>query len=180
MEHWTPKNQGTGYDLPVILAPLMPIQSKVSVLSGLANKPAKPDGPGDHASGTGAFLTCAHPYKTEGADIKNGISLDQRLAEALGGDTSLRSLQLGMDGGSSAGGCDSGYSCAYSNTLSWRNETTAVPIEDNPRRVFERLFGVHSPLRSTMPNWRAASAVMKVSRSKAASMTSIFCPVWRT
>lgn len=145
MEHWTPKNQGTGYDLPVILAPLMPIQSKVSVLSGLANKPAKPDGPGDHASGTGAFLTCAHPYKTEGADIKNGISLDQRLAEALGGDTSLRSLQLGMDGGSSAGGCDSGYSCAYARNVSWSGPATPMPKQVDPAIVFDRLFAGFDP-----------------------------------
>jgi hypothetical protein len=140
MQDWTPSAQGAGYDLPPILEPLMAMQSKVSVLTGLANRPARPDGPGDHASGTGAFLTCAHPFKTEGADIKNGISLDQRLADMLGGETSLRSLQIGIDGGSSAGDCDSGYSCAYARNVSWSGPSTPLPKLTDPAIVFDRLF----------------------------------------
>jgi Protein of unknown function (DUF1552) len=140
MEHWTPSATGAGYDLPLILEPLLNIQSKVSVLTGLANEPARPDGPGDHASGTGAFLTCAHPFKTEGADIKNGISLDQKLADALGDATSLRSLQIGIDGGSSAGDCDSGYSCAYARNISWSGPATPLPKLTDPAIVFDRLF----------------------------------------
>src|SRR5689334_9915895 len=75
MSDWTPSTEGAGYDLPTILTPLSAVQSEVSVISKLANRPARPDGPGDHASGTGAFLTAAHPRKTEGSDIQNGISL---------------------------------------------------------------------------------------------------------
>jgi hypothetical protein len=140
MEHWTPATEGAGYDLPPILAPLAPVQSRVSVITGLYNRPARPDGPGDHASGTGAFLTAAHPYKTEGADIRNGISLDQRLAGQLGAETSLPSLQLGIDGGGSAGVCDSGYSCAYARNISWASETTPLAKLTDPRTVFDRLF----------------------------------------
>jgi hypothetical protein len=140
MEHWTPKNEGAGYDLPPILVPLKDLQAKISVLAGLANLPARPDGAGDHASGTGAFLTCAHPFKTEGADIKNGISVDQRVAEEIGGDTTLRSLQIGIDGGDSAGGCDSGYSCAYARNVSWSGPATPLPKLTDPRTVFDRLF----------------------------------------
>jgi hypothetical protein len=140
MVGWTPSAEGAGYDLPTILEPLIDIQGKVSVLTGLANAPARPDGPGDHASGTGAFLTCAHPYKTEGADIKNGISLDQHLAEAFGTETSLKSLQLGIDGGSSAGGCDSGYSCAYARNISWAGPSTPLPKLTDPSVVFDRMF----------------------------------------
>ena len=140
MEHWTPTKEGAAYDLPPILVPLAGVQAKLSVLTGLANLPARPDGPGDHASGTGAFLTCAHPFKTEGADIKNGISLDQRLANEVGGDTSLRSLQVGIDGGDSAGGCDSGYSCAYARNISWSGPSTPLPKLTDPRTVFDRLF----------------------------------------
>jgi hypothetical protein len=110
------------------------------VLSRIANRPARPDGPGDHASGTGAFLTAAHPYKTEGSDIENGISLDQHLASALGDDTTLRSLQLGIDGGSSAGGCDSGYSCAYARNISWAGPATPLPKLTDPGVAFDRLF----------------------------------------
>ena len=140
MSDWTPKAEGAGYPLSTILAPLGALQSQVTVLSGLANKPAKPDGPGDHASGTAAFLTNAHPFKTEGANIANGISLDQRLAEALGEDTALRSLQLGIDGGGNSGGCDSGYSCAYSNNVSWAAAATPLPKLTDARTAFERLF----------------------------------------
>ena len=140
MVDWTPAAEGAAYDLPTILEPLLDIQSSVSVLTGLANMPARPDGPADHASGTGAFLTAAHPYKTEGADIKNGISLDQRLAEMLGGETSLRSLQIGIDGGGSAGGCDSGYSCAYARNVSWSGPATPMPKLTDPAIVFDRLF----------------------------------------
>jgi hypothetical protein len=146
MDDWTPSAEGAGYDLPVILEPLLAMQGKVSVLTGLANQPARPDGPGDHASGTGAFLTCAHPFKTEGADIRNGISLDQRLAEMLGDATSLRSLQIGIDGGSSAGDCDSGYSCAYARNVSWSGPSTPLPKLTDPSIVFDRLFAGFDPM----------------------------------
>jgi len=140
MANWTPGTEGADYDLPTILEPLLDLKSAVSVITGLSNRPARPDGPGDHASGTGAFLTVAHPYKTEGADIANGISLDQRLADQLGSDTSLRSLQVGVDGGGSAGGCDSGYSCAYARNVSWSGPQTPLPKLTDPSIVFDRLF----------------------------------------
>ena len=140
MEHWTPSTEGPNYDLPRILAPLAAVQAQVSVLTGLANRPARPDGAGDHASGTGAFLTCSHPHKTEGADIANGISLDQQLATTLGDATTLRSLQVGIDGGDSAGGCDSGYSCAYARNVSWSGPATPLPKLTDPRSVYDRLF----------------------------------------
>jgi hypothetical protein len=121
------------------------MQAKVSMLTGLANVPAKPDGAGDHASGTGAFLTNAHPHKTEGADIENGISLDQRLAQMIAGDTPLPSLQVGIDGGDSAGGCDSGYSCAYARNVSWSGPATPLAKLTDPRTVFDRLFAGFDP-----------------------------------
>lgn len=148
MSDWTPAAEGASYPLPKILASLAPLQDQVSVLTGLANKPARPDGPGDHASGTGAFLTVAHPFKTEGADIANGISLDQQLATMLGGDTTLRSLQLGIDGGSNAGGCDSGYSCAYTSNVSWAGPATPLPKLTDPRTAFDRLFAGLDPQAS--------------------------------
>jgi hypothetical protein len=86
-------------------------------------------------------LTGVHPKKTRGADIQNGMSVDQMLAQDIGRSTRLPSLELGLEDVRMVGGCDSGYSCAYSNTLSWSSPTTPLPYENNPRRVFERLFG---------------------------------------
>lgn len=151
MANWTPNATGAGYDLPAILAPIGSVpglQSKVSVISGLANQPAKPDGPGDHASGTGAFLTCAHPYKTEGSDIKNGISVDQVAANAIGDATRIASLQLGIDGGAGVGGCDSGYSCAYARNISWASDTQPLPKTTNPQVVFDQIFDGFDPTQT--------------------------------
>jgi hypothetical protein len=122
---------------------LEPLRDHILVLSGLAqiNGRALGDGPGDHARAGATWLTGVHPKKTEGAGIQSGISADQVAAAELGKATPVASLELGLDKGGLAGGCDSGYSCAYSNTLSWRSATSPVPVEINPRVVFERLFG---------------------------------------
>lgn len=145
MQKFTPTATGPGYALSPTLQPLAPYKSKFLVLSGLANHPAKPDGPGDHASGTGAFITAAHPFKTEGSDIRNGISLDQVAANHLKPYTRFASLELGTDGGGSTGGCDSGYSCAYARNISWSGPTTPMPKEVNPGLVFDRLFSGLDP-----------------------------------
>lgn len=146
MPAWTPSNEGAGYDLKPILAPLESLKDEVLVLTGLENRSARPDGPGDHASGTGAFLTCAHPFKTAGANIQNGISVDQVAANAIGDRTRFASLQVGSDGGGGTGDCDSGYSCAYARNISWASETQPLPKETNPRSLFDRLFGGTDPL----------------------------------
>lgn len=145
MAEWTPDREGAGYDLKRILAPLASLQDDVSVLTGLENRNARPDGAGDHASGTGAFLTCAHPFKTSGAGIRNGISVDQVAANALGAETRFASLQYGSDGGGSTGDCDSGYSCAYARNISWASETQPLPKETSPSAAFDRLFGGVDP-----------------------------------
>jgi len=145
MAGFRPTIEGANYDLPPILAPLGAIASKVSVLSGLRNDPARPDGPGDHASGTGAFLTVAHPKKTQGADIQNGISMDQVAANAIGALTRIPSLQLGIDSGSGIGDCDSGYSCAYARNISWASATEPLPKLTSPALVFDQLFGGFDP-----------------------------------
>ncbi len=140
MEHWVPSATGTGYDLPRILAPLANVQSKVSVLTGLANRAAQVPVAGDHARGTGSFLTCEEVRLTDGADILNGQSADQFVAQALAGTTPFNSLELGTTGGSSIGNCDSGYSCAYTRNISWLDEDTPMPKMTDPRLVFDRLF----------------------------------------
>ncbi|HSN99347.1 MAG TPA: DUF1552 domain-containing protein, partial [Candidatus Nanopelagicales bacterium] len=145
MPAWTPTGTGSTFTLPTILEPLAPHQAKLLVLSGLANLPARPDGPGDHAAGTAGFLTCRHVVKTEGTGIQNGISMDQLAAQHVGQFTRIPSLQLGIDGGSSAGDCDSGYSCAYARNISWASETQPLPKAVNPQVVWDLLFGGFDP-----------------------------------
>jgi len=143
MDDWTPAEEGAGFAAPFLLEPLEPLRNKVLVLSGLALDGARAhgDGPGDHARSAASFLTCAHPRKTGGADIHVGVSVDQVMAESMRGQTPFASLELGMEPGRSAGVCDSGYSCAYSNNISWRAADTPVAKEVDPREVFARLFG---------------------------------------
>jgi hypothetical protein len=143
MQRWTPAAAGALADLPTTLEPLAKHKDDVLVLSGLAhiNGRALGDGPGDHARAAASYLTGVHPRKTAGADIKCGISADQVAASTLGKATRFASLELGCEDGRLVGNCDSGYSCAYSNSVSWRGEATPMPPEINPRVVFERLFG---------------------------------------
>lgn len=143
MANWTPSATGANFELTPILNPLQNVRSSISVLSGLAqrNAFALGDGPGDHARSTAVWLTGVHPKKTAGADIRNGISADQVAAQKIGNRTKFPSLEIGCERGALAGDCDSGYSCAYSSSISWKSESTPVAKEVNPRAVFERLFG---------------------------------------
>ena len=140
---WTVKGEGADWQLSPTLEPLAKVKDRVCVVSGLMqdNARAKGDGPGDHARSSAAFLTGAHPVKTSGVDIKVGQSVDQVAAEKAGKLTKLPSIELGTEGGRNAGQCDSGYSCAYSNNISWKTANTPMAKEINPRLVFERLFG---------------------------------------
>lgn len=140
MASWTPAAEGTAWVPPPILEPLAPYKSKVMVVSGVANRPGRPDLIGDHGSGCGAFLTATHVVKTEGSDIRAGKSADQVAADALCKDLPYRSLELGIEGGAGVGGCDSGYSCAYTRNISWQDATTPRPKLTSPRVAFDRMF----------------------------------------
>jgi len=142
MADWTPATEGA-FELPYILQPLKNVKDSISILSGLAQKNAAAlgDGPGDHARSGSTWLTGVHPRKTAGADIQAGISVDQLAAKNIGQLTRFPSLELGIERGAQGGNCDSGYSCAYSSSISWRGESTPVAKEINPRLVFDRLFG---------------------------------------
>lgn len=156
MNRWTPSAVGANFPLSPILSSLAAsaagpsLQADVNVITGLSNRPARPDGPGDHASGTGAFITARHPFKTEAANIRNGISLDQVLANAWRGQTRFASLETGTDGGGASGNCDSGYSCAYARNISWASDTQPLGKETNPLSLFDRLFGGLDPNQSQM------------------------------
>lgn len=144
---WTPAEEGFGFELPYILEPLSRVQDDLLVLSGLTHDKgrANGDGPGDHARSASVFLTGAQPRKTDGANIRSGISVDQMAAQKIGDQTKFASLELGCEQGRNAGSCDSGYSCAYSNNISWAGERTPVSKEINPRLAFERLFAAGKP-----------------------------------
>ena len=143
MEQFTPAAAGADFELPRLLKPLAAYREDFMILSGLTLNGGRAlgDGAGDHARAASSFLTSAHPVKTAGADIKVGVSVDQMAAQAVGDQTKFPSLELTCEDGRLVGNCDSGYSCAYSNSISWRTASTPNPPEINPRAVFERLFG---------------------------------------
>ncbi|MSR47029.1 MAG: DUF1552 domain-containing protein [Planctomycetes bacterium] len=162
MEDWTPAVEGAEFALSPTLEPLAAFRRQLLVLTGLkqANAEAQRDGPGDHARSAACFLTGVHPKKTEGTDIKNGISIDQRLAEVIGASTRFPSIEVGCQPPLVSGGCDSGYSCAYSSNISWKSATTPQLKEVDPRALFERLFGAGDDLT---PEQRARRLARKKS-----------------
>ena len=146
MEDWTPAG-GLGstplVEFPRISKALAPYRDDVLMLTGLTCDGGREhgDGGGDHARAGAAYLTGVHPRKTYGKDIEAGISMDQIAARHFEGKTRFGSLELGCEEGIQGGNCDNGYSCAYSNSLSWRAATTPNPPEIRPRAVFDRMFG---------------------------------------
>jgi hypothetical protein len=140
MERWTPVAEGAGYELTPTLAALAPHRDRFSVLSGLACVPSPGRPGGAHAKASTRFLTDVSPPTSE-TWLDAGVSVDQLLAREAGQHTQLASLELAIESGETAGACDVGFACAYTNTISWRSANTPLPTENNPRVVFERLFG---------------------------------------
>ena len=143
MDKWTPATEGAGFEFTPILKPLEPFRDRLLVVTGLANKAAESqgDGGGDHARSAPSYLSGIHPLRTEGEDVRAGTTIDQIAAQKISQDTPLPSLELGTEDTGLVGVCDVGYSCAYMNSISWRTPTQPLPMEINPRVVFERLFG---------------------------------------
>jgi hypothetical protein len=139
---WWPKKEGADFPLSRTLQPLESLRKSVQIMAGLNHRTATggADGAGDHARGSGTFLTGVR-LKKSATDIRAGVSIDQVLASKVGHLTRFPSLELACEKARKAGACDSGYSCAYQYNLSWSSPTTPMPPESNPRLVFERLFG---------------------------------------
>ncbi len=137
MEHWTPAMEGTGFDVPPILEPLEPFRQRIALLSGLKNGPQHY---AVHGAASTRFLTTMPPAPSTGSVVEAGRSMDQLVAEQFGVETQLASLELTLESGF-AGVCDIGSSCVYTDTIAWRGLATPLPMEHNPRAVFERLFG---------------------------------------
>ena len=169
MKAFRPTVEGTAFEMPRILEPLKAFRDQMLVLGGLCNPIANPrpgEGTGDHSRAGSAFLTSAHAKKTEGADMELGTSIDQIMAKEFGKYTQLPSLELSLSFNNMVGGCDPGYACPYTRTISWSSPTTPVPMETDPRVVFERLFG---DVSSTDPAARLAR--MQQQRSLLDSVT---------
>jgi Protein of unknown function (DUF1552) len=137
MEQWTPAAEGTGFELTPILKPLAPFRKQVTIVSGLENKPTI--APPVHALNPGTWLSCVTPRV--GQDPNGGVTVDQIAAAHIGQDTPLPSLEVATEGRGGGGACDRNYGCSYGGTISFRTPTTPLPMEADPRKLFERLFG---------------------------------------
>ncbi|HEV2200781.1 MAG TPA: DUF1552 domain-containing protein [Bryobacteraceae bacterium] len=145
MPYWRPPTAGP-LELSPILKPLEPVKDRVLVLSGMDNREAEPllnEGDGDHSRAQAAFLTGAHAMKASGVrtTLEAGVSMDQIAARQFGRETQIASLELSLEANDLVGQCEDGYGCAYSATLAWKDANTPLPMETDPRAVFERLFG---------------------------------------
>src|SRR5687768_14653099 len=135
--HWTPATRGVNFEFSPILKPLESFRDAITVVSNVDRPSA-----GTHAVSSGTWLTGAAPKRTEAEDFVAGTSLDQIIAQQVGRDTVFPSFEIATEDLTGyVGACDVGYSCAYMNTISWKSPTTPMPLETNPRVLFERMFG---------------------------------------
>ncbi|MDQ6704835.1 MAG: DUF1552 domain-containing protein [Acidobacteriota bacterium] len=159
MNQWTPAEVGSDFQFTRILKPLEPFRNDTVVISGLANAAANKAQGGGHAKASGSFLSSVPPKYTAGADVHAGTTFDQVAAKQWTAETRVPSLQLGCEDSRMVGNCDTGSSCAYTNSLSWKDPDTPLAVDTNPRSVFERLFGSVDP--SLDPATRARRALYR-------------------
>ena len=163
---WVPKTEGANFELPFIMEPLQPLREKVVILSGLHARSAEPPAgvTGSDHFVAAAYLCATKPRKTTGADISAGTTIDQLIAEKIGQDTLLPSLQLAVEDPGASSSCGEGYSCAYTNSISWSAPSKPLPMELNPQIVFERLFGDGSDSEERAARRRQQGSVLDVVR----------------
>jgi hypothetical protein len=159
MNQWTPSAAGANFEFTRILKPLEPFREDITVISGLENLAANKAQGGGHAKASGSFLSGAPPKYTAGADVHAGTTFDQIVAKKFAAETRVPSLQLGCEDSRMVGNCDTGSSCAYTNSLSWKDPDTPLAVDVNPRSVFERLFGSVDP--SLSPEERSRRALYR-------------------
>jgi hypothetical protein len=147
MGNWNPSYEGELRELPQTLKPLEPFKKDITLLGNLTHNSGRAllDGPGDHGRCAGSYLTGIQVKKSL-VDIKASVSCDQLVANEIGKQTRFPSLEIGIEDARQAGDCDSGYSCAYTNNLAWRNDTQPLPPILDPRSLFDRLFGEDAAL----------------------------------
>jgi hypothetical protein len=143
--YWKPKGSGKQWELSPILEALAPFKDQLTVISNtdhaMAGSLSPEESAGDHSRTAAVYLSGAHPKRTEGQDIFCGVTIDQVLAQEIGQTNPLPSLELCIEDVGALGVCGVGYSCAYTNSISWSSPTSPLPMERNPQVVFERLFG---------------------------------------
>jgi hypothetical protein len=175
--HWIPESSTPGFAYPYVYEPLQPYRKKVVLTSGMWSQSSE-NPPGvtgaDHFVAA-AFLTARKPRKTTGADIEVGTSIDQVIAAKIGRDNLLPSLQLAVeDPGANSSNCGEGYSCVYTNTISWEAPTRPLPMEINPQTLFERMFGDgSSPQMRQVRRERQASILDSVNGSLRELLTEV-------
>jgi hypothetical protein len=163
---WTPKTTGAGFEISPILTPLEPFKDSLVVISNCD----RPNG-GTHAVSTATWLTGSSPKRTEAEDFLAGISLDQVIAQKIGGDTVFPSIEISTeDQAGYIGACDVGYSCTYMSTISWKGPTTPLPMERNPRVVFERLFGRPGTVAERIARMQGDQSILDSVRDDIASL----------
>ena len=162
MADWTPATEGVGFTMSPSLMPLEPLRDRLVVFTGLDNFQATDQGDvgGQHPRAAPAFMSCAHPKQTEGADVQAGTTIDQMIAERICRDTKLPSLEVSVDRNDVVGACDHGYACAYMNSMSWKTPTTPLPSETNPRFVFERMFGIGATAEERLARAREDRSIL--------------------
>ncbi|MBM3763297.1 MAG: DUF1552 domain-containing protein [Acidobacteria bacterium] len=172
MKDWLPT--GDGLEFNRILKPLEPFRNDITMINGLSNMASEKSKGGAHAKASGSFLSGSIPKYTAGADVHAGTTFDQIAAQRFAAETRVPSLQLGCEDSRMIGNCDTGSSCAYTNTLSWKNPDTPMAVEVNPRSVFERLFGTVDPSLDPATRARRAfykSSILDLTRESTQSLT---------
>ena len=172
LPNFFPQQVGRQFELTPVLKPLESVRDRIVVVSGLANKGAEnlSEGGGVHTRIGAAWLSGTRPKKTEGTDIEAGTSIDQIAAAQIGRDTPLQSLQITLDHDIIVGSCENGYSCVYQHTFSWKSPTTPMPMESNPRSVFERLFGEGGTAAERMARLRQDRSVLDLAKGDMARL----------
>jgi hypothetical protein len=163
LPNYHPKGDGgTEFEVTPILSPLAPLRDYLVIVSGLSNKAAENlnEGGGPHTRSHAAWLSGVRPKRTEGADITAAKTIDQYAADKLGADTQVRSLELTTESSFIVGNCENGYSCAYLNSTSWRTPTQPNPHEQNPRVVFEQLFGDAGSVSARLAQMRRDRSIL--------------------
>jgi hypothetical protein len=182
VNYWKPTTVGADFEFSQILKPLEPFRNQVTVVSGLHNRSAESlgDGNGDHTRSTGSWLTGTHIKRTEGSDLRAGISIDQIIAAQFKKETALPSLELAILPNSVTGGCDTGYSCAYGTTLAWASPTTPLPTQSSPRLVFEQLFGDGGPASQQIEAARTKNSLLDSAIQEIAGLQAKLGPADRS
>ncbi len=169
MDKWTPATEGAGFEFTPILKPLEPFRGRLNVVTGLGHKAA--DTTAVHSLSPTTWLSGVRPKATQGVDAYAGVTADQIAAQAIGQDTPLPSMELATEDHSGLiGSCDRDYGCIYMNTLSWRTPTTPMPMEINPRKVFERMFGSGGSAAERLTRIQEDRSILDAITKEAASL----------